>query len=90
MQEWKVTFYNKHCSYGPPVWFFVEADTEADAVEVAKDHTLNHTRPAPPYEKNVYFELVKIEPYARPRGRVVSDREIDRAALAHEAATNRY
>lgn len=70
-QEWKVTFYNKHCSYGPPVFLLVEAETEEDAIETARDHTLNHTRPAPPYHKNVYFEFVKIEPYNRPRGRVI-------------------
>lgn len=69
--EYKVTFYNKHCSYGPPVFLLVEADTEEDAIETARDHTLNHTRPEPPYHRNRYFELVSIEQYTRPRGRVI-------------------
>ena len=71
MAEYKVTFYNKHCSYGPPTFHIVWADTEADAVEVARDHTLNHTHPEPPYHKNVYFELVKVEPYVRPKGYII-------------------
>ena len=67
MKEYKVKYWTGERYPGGPAVFYnliVEAQSEDEAVEVAKDHYIRRTG-------RDNFSLHRVEPYAKPVGRVL-------------------